>query len=85
VKDPSGDLYSDKLIAYLEEATHTIRYAEAIGRVRIHQQQNTARSERAMYEPAKSTMTLVGKPSLLIYPSSSNEPQGTQFAFGGLQ
>ncbi len=83
VKDPNGDLYSDKLIAYLNETTRTIRYAEAIGKVRIHQQQNTALSEKAVYEPALGKMTLVGKPSLLIYPS---EEQGSssQLSLGGL-
>ncbi|MBI4342396.1 MAG: LPS export ABC transporter periplasmic protein LptC [Candidatus Omnitrophica bacterium] len=82
VQDPNGDLYSDKLVAYLDEKTHTIRYAEAIGRVRIHQNQNTALSERAIYEPAIGKITLVGRPSLLVYPSSSEG--GTQLSFGGL-
>ena len=82
VKDPNGDLYSDRLIAYLNQATHTIRYAEAIGRVRIHQQQNTALSNRAVYEPAIGKITLVGKPSLLVYPSG--EGQGAPLVFSGL-
>ena len=30
---------------------------------------NTAQSERAVYEPAQSKITLVGRPSLLIFPS----------------
>lgn len=68
VVDPNGDLYSDTLVAYLNPATHTIRYAEATGKVRIHQQQNTALSERAVYEPAIGKITLVGRPSLLLYP-----------------
>ncbi len=81
VKDPSGDLFSDTLIAYLDANTHTIRYAEAIGRVRIHQEQNTALSERAVYEPAIGKITLLGKPSLLVYPSQQQSPQ---IDFGGL-
>ncbi|MBI2094149.1 MAG: LPS export ABC transporter periplasmic protein LptC [Candidatus Omnitrophica bacterium] len=72
VQDPNGDLYSDKLVAYLNQESHTIRYAEATGRVRIHQNQNTALSERAVYEPGAGKITLVGKPSLLIYPSESS-------------
>ncbi|MBI4341660.1 MAG: LPS export ABC transporter periplasmic protein LptC [Candidatus Omnitrophica bacterium] len=82
IKDPNGDVYSDKLIAYLDQANHTIRYAEAIGRVRIHQHQNTALSEKAVYEPAIGKITLVGKPSLLIYPQQG-EGQA-QLSFGGL-
>jgi len=74
VQDPNGDLYSDRLIAYLDRKTHTIRYAEAIGRVRIHQQQNTALSERAVYEPAVGKITLVGRPSLLLYPDQEGKP-----------
>lgn len=69
VKDPNGDLYSDKLVAHLDAATHTIRYAEATGNVMIHQQQNTATSERAVYEPGIGKITLVGRPSLLLFPS----------------
>ena len=84
VQDPNGDLYSDKLIAYLDQQTRTIRYAEAIGNVRIHQQQNTAASERAVYEPAIGRITLVGKPSLLVYPSQGQGSQGISLAFGGL-
>ena len=69
VKDPNGDLYSDKLIAYLNEVTHTIRYAEAIGRVRIHQNQNTALSERAVYEP-----TIIAKVVVLPAPLGPSSP-----------
>lgn len=83
VRDPSGDLYSDQLIAYLEPDTHTIRYAEAIGRVRIHQQQSTALSERAIYEPVVGKITLVGKPSLLIYPDDES-PTTAPLGFPGL-
>ena len=82
VEDLNGDLYSDTLIAYLNRASHTIRYAEAIGRVRIHQAHNTAMGERAVYEPAVGKITLVGKPSLLIYPEDHGG--STQFSFGGL-
>ena len=81
VQDPNGDLYSDRLIAYLDRKTHTIRYAEAIGQVRIHQQQNTALSERAVYEPAAGKITLVGKPSLLLYPSEEGR-QNAQLSWG---
>ena len=79
VADPSGDIYSDKLVAYLNPETRTIKYAEAIGRVRIHQNQNTALSERAVYEPGAGKITLVGKPSLLVYP---NENQHGPVALG---
>ena len=82
VADPNGDLYSDKLVAHIDPQNHTIRYAEATGRVRIHQNQNTAMSERAVYEPAIGKITLVGKPSLLVYPSQGS--QSAQLSFGGL-
>jgi hypothetical protein len=82
VQDPNGDLYSDKLIAYLDQVSRTVRYAEAIGRVRIVQHQNTAHSERAIYEPAIGKITLVGKPSLLVYPSE--EGGSSTLSFGGL-
>ena len=72
VQDPNGDLYADTLIAYLQAATHTIRYAEAVGHVRIHQHQNTALSDRAVYEPAIGKITLAGKPSLLVYPAQDD-------------
>ena len=81
VKDPNGDLYSDKLVAHLDQATHTIRYAEAVGKVRIHQNQNTAMSERAVYEPAIGKITMVGRPSLLVFPQG---PAGAKLSLGGL-
>jgi LPS export ABC transporter protein LptC len=81
VRDHNGDLYSDKLVAYLHQTTRTIRYAEAIGRVRIHQRDNTAHSDRAVYEPSLGKVTLVGRPSLLVYPEGE---QQTQMSFGGL-
>lgn len=74
VQDPSGDLYSDLLIAYLDPATRGIRYAEATGRVRIVQQQNTATSTKAVYDPRLGKVTLIGRPSLLVYPSGHVEP-----------
>ncbi len=82
VQDPNGDLYSDTLVAYLDAASHTIRYAEASGRVRIHQHQNTATSDRAVYEPAQGKITLVGQPSLLVFPEAGQSP--AQLTFGGL-
>src|SRR3989338_4315802 len=82
VKDPNGDLYSDKLIAYLDQVTRTIRYAEAIGRVRIVQHANIANSDRAIYEPNIGKITLVGKPSLLVYPEESGDTP--TLSFGGL-
>lgn len=82
VVDPNGELFSDTLIAYLDSVSHTIRYAEAIDNVRIIQHQNTAYSDRAVYEPAIGKITLVGRPSLLVYPS---EGQGSSsFAFDAL-
>jgi KDO2-lipid IV(A) lauroyltransferase len=82
VQDPNGELYTDTLIAYLDRATHTIRYAEAIGQVRIHQQQHIAHSERAVYEPTRGTITLVGRPSLVLYPSETDQPPPA-FGFPG--
>lgn len=91
VVDPSGELFSDTLVAYLNPATNTIRYAEAAGHVRMHQQQHTATSERAVYEPAIGKITLLGRPSLLIVPSPAPAPAAAPAAgrpmalsFGGL-
>jgi LPS export ABC transporter protein LptC len=81
IEDPGGDLHSDKLVAYLDGTTHTIRYAEAVGRVRIIQNQNTASGERAVYEPNAGTFSLVGQPSLLIYPDGQD---GAKIPMSGL-
>ena len=83
VEDPSGDLYSDKLVAYMNRSPRTIRYAEASGKVRILQNHNTAAGERAVYEPSKGKITLVGKPSLLIYPDGSTSTT-SRMPFGAL-
>ncbi len=70
VEDPKGDVYSDKLVAYLDRATRTINFAEASGHVRIVQGPHTANGERAIYEPGKGKVTLLGAPSLLVYPDA---------------
>ncbi len=72
VIDPNGELFSDRLVAYLNQQSRTIRYAEATGHVRIQQQQNTAVSQRAVYEPAIGKITLVGKPLLTIFPDTDH-------------
>ena len=76
VVDRQGDIYSDKLVAYLDRVTRTIRYAEALGHVRIVQGTNTATSERAVYEPAFGKVTLVGSPSLVLYPDDKQQAPG---------
>lgn len=68
VKDGDSDLYSDTLVAYLDKQTRTIRYAEARGHVRITQGPHTALGKKAVYEPRDSRMTLLGSPSLTVYP-----------------
>ncbi|GEM_PF-70939 len=74
VKDQQGDLYSDTLVAHLNQVTRTVIYADAIGHVRIIQGGNTATGERAIYEPAKTKVTLLGAPSLLVYPKQPSSP-----------
>ncbi|MBI4323130.1 MAG: LPS export ABC transporter periplasmic protein LptC [Candidatus Omnitrophica bacterium] len=76
VVDRQGDIYSDKLVAYLDRVTRAIRYAEALGHVRIVQGTNTATSERAVYEPAFGKVTLVGSPSLVLYPDDKQQAPG---------
>ena len=76
VVDRQGDIYSDTLVAYLDRVTRTIRYAEALGHVRIVQGTNTATSERAVYEPAFGKVTLVGSPSLVLYPDDTQQAPG---------
>lgn len=71
IKDAQGDLYSDTLVAYIDQRTRTIRYAEATGNVRIVQGTHTAHSERAVYEPARRKITLLGSPSLLVMPDGA--------------
>jgi lipopolysaccharide assembly outer membrane protein LptD (OstA) len=72
VKDPKGELFSDKLVAYLDKKTRAIYYAEAQGNVRVEQGGQIANSNKAIYEPAKGKVTLVGSPSLLIIPNEKN-------------
>lgn len=74
VKDREGDLYSDKLVAYLDGPTRTIRYAEATGRVRIVNGPHTAHSARAVYEPGTHQVTLLGAPSLWLSPDAEQAP-----------
>ncbi len=70
VIDGNGELFSDILVAHLNDDRRTIRFVEATGNVRIEQQGHHANSDRALYEPAKGKITLLGKPSLLLKPES---------------
>jgi hypothetical protein len=80
--DRQGELFSDKLVAYMNPTTREIKYAEALGHVRILQNGNVATSTRAVYEPAYAKVTLVGQPSLTLYP---DKQQKTTDITGGLQ
>jgi len=70
VHDGQTHLYAEQLVAYLHKAHRTIRYAQATGQVRITQGPHTAHGRRAVYEPRDSRMTLVGTPSLMVYPDA---------------
>jgi LPS export ABC transporter protein LptC len=74
VTDPQGDMYSTKLIAYMDKETRTVIYAEAIGDVRIVQGGHTAVGGRAVYEPAKGKLTLMDSPSLRMATDGSRLP-----------
>ena len=80
IEDPQGDLYSDKLVAYLNRETRTISYAEATGAVRIVQGKQTIRGGRAVYEPATGKLTLLDAPSLSI---SLDDTQQSALPMGG--
>jgi lipopolysaccharide export system protein LptA len=72
VQDPEGDLYGDKLVAYLDPVAGDVRYAQATGHVRISKDANAAVSERAVYDPRTGKITLVGSPSLLLQRGERN-------------
>jgi len=77
VIDAQGDLYSDRLVAYVDSITRTMTFAQANGHVRIVQGPHTARGERAVYEPRKSKITLLDSPSLVISPGQDRAPVGS--------
>lgn len=74
VHDGHTHLYADTLVAYLHKVHRTIRYAQATGQVRITQGPHTAHGHRAVYEPRHSRMTLLGAPSLMVYPDAPAHP-----------
>ncbi len=83
VHDMQGDLYSSKLVAYLDKDSHTIAYAEATGNVRIVQEGHTASGGRAVYEPAKGKITLLDAPSLFIKMESNQRLPEPKHVGGG--
>ena len=66
VTDPQGEMFSSKLVAYMDPVTRTIAYAEATGDVKILQGGHTAAGGRAVYEPAKGKLTLLDSPSMML-------------------
>ncbi len=75
VKDDNGDIYGDQLVAYMNSTSHTIKYAEVTGNVRIVREHNVAYSERAVYQPEDGKVTLVGRPSLVLNPDDNSSSQ----------
>ena len=73
VMDANGELFADLLVAHLNADGKTIRFAEATGNVRIVQEGHHANSERAIYEPSKGKISLVGKPTLLLMPDAGGK------------
>jgi len=74
IQDREGELYSDTLVAYLNRTTRGIRYAEAIGHVQVEQDGRVARSQKAVYEPGRGLITLLGEPWVTM--DKGGEPAG---------
>jgi len=70
--DAQGDLYADRLVAYVDSQSRRLTYAEAIGSVRIVQGAHVAAGQRAVYEPVGAKVTLLGAPWLVAYPDEDS-------------
>ncbi|MBI4355300.1 MAG: LPS export ABC transporter periplasmic protein LptC [Candidatus Omnitrophica bacterium] len=70
VRDARGEVFADIMDVHFDPATHAVKRVVAYGQVRIIRGPNTAKSERAIYEPARGTVTLSGQPRLDIVPGS---------------
>lgn len=79
VTDINGEIFGDKLVAYMNTTSNTIKYAEITGNVRIVRDFNVAHSQRAVYEPDNGKITLVGRPTLTLNPDNDS----SQLASGG--
>ncbi len=74
VIDANGELFSDVLVARMNPDGRTIKIAEATGNVRIAQQGHQAASQKAIYDPSKGKISLVGKPSLQLKQEPGQNP-----------
>jgi len=65
--DSESELYADKMTGYFNNETKQITEIICEGNVKILRGEDVAYSEKAIYNAQKQTVSLVGRPKLVIY------------------
>jgi LPS export ABC transporter protein LptC len=69
--DGESQLYADKMTGYFDKETKKIVKIIAEGNVKIVRGQDTSYSEKAIYDGAGQTVSLVGSPKIVFYSEES--------------
>jgi len=67
MKNKDGEIFADKVIAYIDPKGKRVYKAKALGNVKIIHQQNISYSDEAIYLADEGKAILVGRPKVVIY------------------
>ncbi len=67
MKNKDGEIFADKVIAYIDPEGKRVYKAKALGNVKIVHKQNVSYSNKAIYLADEGKAILVGRPKVIIY------------------
>jgi LPS export ABC transporter protein LptC len=79
VVDQRGQIFADKITAYLDKAKKSVSKVVAEGNVKIQRGKSHTFSEKAVYDANDGSVSLTGKPKLILYQEKDmdiNLPEG---------
>ena len=76
--DGESELYADKMTGYFDKDTKKIIKIIAEGNVKIIRGKDTSYSDKAIYDAQNQTISLVGRPKLIIYSQEDDSEENSQ-------
>lgn len=68
VQDPRGDIWADRLDAWMDPTSQQLTRVQCWGHVTIQQASQVAHARRADYQARRGTIVLIGHPTVTYYP-----------------
>lgn len=71
VQDPRGDIWADRLDAWIDPKTRQLTHVHCWGHVTIRQAAQVAHARQADYQARSGKIVLIGHPTITYYPQGS--------------